>query len=192
MVHFGRCTALVVLLLCLPATPARAEIIVAPAGSNSTAGATKSAPSKAAENRDRARSYQTEAAPTPGTTVIVVPDGDEGVLAPRGNTNMQDNRNKAREYQRGNTGVTAPQILVVPERHEAGVAETPRERVEENRSKARAYMKGESPFGATGDKLPVVSCRDVENSSGRIGDDSQSGSVITIMRDGRPYKVRCK
>ncbi len=167
------------------------EILLTPPASPGSA--SNSASSRATDNRERAKSYQSESTrpSTTGTTVIIVPEGEDGMLSPRG-APLPDNRSKARDYQRGSNTGTAPLILMTPERRDAGAPETPREKLEENRSKARTYMKGESPFGATGDKIPVVSCRDVENSTGRIGDDSQSGSVITIMRDGRAYKVRCK
>jgi hypothetical protein len=82
--------------------------------------------------------------------------------------------------------------LIVPGQ-EPGRVDTTRERLEENRAKARSYMKGETPVGMVGqDGLMVVNCRDVDSVSGRIGDDTQSGSVISIFQNGKQVKVRCK
>jgi hypothetical protein len=67
----------------------------------------------------------------------------------------------------------------------------------ENRNKARAYAgtgNGQdidlSNVGRDG--IPLVPCRDVDNVSGRIGDDSTSGSIVYIVRNGQQVKVRCK
>lgn len=146
-------------------------------------------------NRDKARAYQSEGSPPASTTVIVVPNEDDGLFAPRGGESLPANRAKAREYQIGPDSHSQPQIVITPER-DASVPETSRERLEDNRSKARSYMKGGTPAGLVGrvgaDKLPLVNCLDVDNVSGRIGDDTQSGSVISIFQDGKPVKVRCK
>ena len=42
------------------------------------------------------------------------------------------------------------------------------------------------------DGIPLVPCRDVDNVSGRIGDDSITGSIVYIVRNGQQIKVRCK
>ncbi len=59
-----------------------------------------------------------------------------------------------------------------------------------NVSKARAYMK--NPASRRIAELPVVSCDNVNNVTGRIGDDSQSGSVITVWQNGKQVQARCK
>ena len=59
-----------------------------------------------------------------------------------------------------------------------------------NVSKARAYMK--NPASRRIAELPVVSCDNVNNVTGRIGDDSQSGSVITVWMNGKQVQARCK
>lgn len=59
-----------------------------------------------------------------------------------------------------------------------------------NVSKARAYMK--NPTSRRIAELPVVSCDSVNNVTGRIGDDSQSGSVITVWMNGKQVQARCK
>lgn len=152
----------------------------------------KNGASGASENRSRARSQQTDGAAPGATTIIILPDGeDDGILAPRGGTSLPENRARARDYQRD--GASSPQILIVPEQRDPAATETTRDRLEENRSKARAYMKNDGSPGLVGpDALPLVSCRDVDSVSGRIGDDTQSGSIITIFKDGRQQKVRCK
>ena len=42
------------------------------------------------------------------------------------------------------------------------------------------------------DALPVVDCSNVDNVAGRIGDDTQSGSVITLMQGRNQVRVRCR
>jgi len=143
-------------------------------------------------SRDKARAYQSGGTPPAGATVIVVPNEEEGLLAPRGGESLPASRAKAREYQSGPDSHSQPQILIVPGR-DPSKPETPRERVEDNRSKARSYMKGETPAGMVGaDGLLVVNCRDVDSVAGRIGDDTQSGSIISIFQNGKQVKVRCK
>lgn len=155
-------------------------------------GGVKSGGVTSTNNRDKARAYQAEGTPPAGTTVIVVPNEEEGLLAPRGGESLPTSRAKAREYQSGPDGHNQPQTLILPGR-ELGKPETSRERVEDHRSKARSYMKGETPAGMVGaDGLLVVNCRDVDSVAGRIGDDTQSGSIISIFQNGKQVKVRCK
>ena len=146
-----------------------------------------------ATSRDKARAYQADRAPSPGITVIVAPNEDDGLLSPRGGgESLPANRAKAREYQSGPDSHGPSQILITPGR-DSNTPETSRERLEDNRSKARSYMKGGTPIGLMGkDELPVVNCRDVDSVAGRIGDDTQSGSVISIFQNGKQIKVRCR
>lgn len=163
------------------------EILVSPARSSG-----KSSSAASSENRDRARSYKKDGAPAAGATVVIVPEDEEGLLSPRGVDALPETRAKAREYQGGDMQGQPPQVLIVPGQ-ESGRVDTTRERLEENRAKARSYMKGETPVGMVGqDGLMVVNCRDVDSVSGRIGDDTQSGSVISIFQNGKQVKVRCK
>lgn len=163
------------------------EIIVTPTGNSG-----KSSSTSAADNRERARSYKPDGPQAPGTTVVIVPEEEEGLFSPRGGESAPANRAKAREYQSGQDSHSVRPILIQPGRDPARM-ETPRERMEANRSKARSYMKGETPVGMVGaDGLMLVNCRDVDSVSGRIGDDTQSGSVITLFQNGKQVKVRCK
>lgn len=162
------------------------EILVSPPRSSG-----KSSSAASSENRERARSYKQDGTSAAGATVVIVPEDEEGLLSPRGTDSLPETRAKAREYQSDTHG-QQPQILIVPGQ-EPGRVETTRERLEENRSKARSYMKGETPVGMVGaDGLLVVNCRDVDSVAGRIGDDTQSGSVISIFQNGKQVKVRCK
>ena len=163
------------------------EIIVSP----SRDGGSGSAAAPSASNRDKARSYRQDAPPS-GTTVIIMPDEDEGMLAPRGGESLpSDRRSRAREYRETPDAPPPGQVIILPDQMLEDRALTPREQtLKSNRSKARSYMKGESPVGADG--LPWVDCRDVGSTTGRIGDDTQSGSVITIIQNNKQVKVRCR
>ncbi len=161
------------------------EIILAPSrdvGDDSAAAS--------ASSRDKARSYRQDAPPS-GTTVIILPDEDEGMLAPRGGESLpSDRRSRAREY-RAPDAPASGQAIILPDQILEDRVLTPREQTQKtNRSKARSYLKGESPVGADG--LPLVDCRDVGSTTGRIGDDTQSGSVITIIQNNKQVKVRCR
>lgn len=201
MAHMRKKMSLIALMLCAGSAGAAeeifwpkdyrlaGEIIVTPSRSSG-----KSSSAAAADNRERARAYKADGTPAPETTVIIVPEDEEGLLSPRGGTSLPANRAKAREYQSGSGSDSRnqPQILILPERDPSKV-ETTRERLEDHRSKARSYMKGETPVGMVGtDGLMVVNCRDVDSVSGRIGDDTQSGGIISIFQNGKQVKVRCK
>lgn len=178
----------VALILCVANSVVAGEIIITPKQPDSG----KSAAATAADNRERARSYLKEGAPAPGTTVIVVPDDEDGVLAPRSGGSMPPNSaaERAKEYIK--KPGSQSRILIVPERDPSKPL-TRQEQMELNHSKARAWVKGEAPERTMGaDKLPLVNCREADSISGRIGDDTLSGSVITVFQNGRQVKVRCK
>lgn len=161
------------------------EIIMVPAG--------KTGPETATENREKARTYRSDGTATPGTTVVIVPEDEEGILSPRGGSgSLPSNRAKAREYRNNDTDVRSrPQILVLPNR-DATKVETSHDQLEINRSKAHSYMKGETPVGMVGtDGFLVVNCVDTGSASGRIGDNTQGG-IITIYQKGKPVKARCR
>jgi len=162
------------------------EIIMVPAQ-----GSEKTSAETATENREKARAYRADGAATPGTTIIIVPEDEDGVLSPRGGGSLPANRAKAREYRNDTDAHSRPQILVLPNR-DATKVETSREQLEINRSKAHSYMKGETPVGMVGpDGLLVVDCVDTGNVSGRVGDDT-NGGIINIYRKGKPVKARCR
>jgi hypothetical protein len=165
------------------------EIIVSPARDEGGASTASSA-----SNRDKARTYRQDA-PSSGTTAIILPDDDDegGMLAPRGGESLpSDRRSRAREYRESPDDAAMPgQVIILPDQILDDRPLGPREQtLKSNRSKARSYMKGEATVGSDG--LPLVDCRDVGSTSGRIGDDTQSGSVITIIQNNKQVKVRCR
>lgn len=158
-----------------------AELIVGP-------DKTPSRPTSAHNQRERAGSYQSSAP--------VNSENDEvGILAPRGGAPTEErayeNRTKARAYQQGGDA-QVPQPLPV-----LIGTDSAQTRGVENRNKARAYAgtgnAQEMDLSNVGrDGIPLVPCRDVDNVSGRIGDDSITGSIVYIVRNGQQIKVRCK
>lgn len=104
-----------------------------------------------------------------------------------------DNRVKARQYQQGGEGAAQGAMPVL---RDAGNAGTPNsDRAAENKARARSYVSTDNTvvierMGSDG--IPIVSCgKLVANVAGRIGDDMQPGGVFFIMRDNKPFKVRC-
>lgn len=168
------------------ARPATAEIVV-PAQPDSMKTTSKSA----AEARSKAKLYQDSGSASP--TIIVIPEEEEGLLGPRRQpeSRASENRAKARQYQEGG----APQIPAPLRRDPAGSEMTTSERASENKARARAYVSTDNTIviqriGADG--IPIVSCGKLaDNVAGRIGDDAQSGGIFFIMRDNKPFKVRC-
>ena len=175
------------------------EIVVVPSGS-----AEKSTATGASESRKKARSIRTPAVSATQTNIIV-PEEEEGVLAPSGVAAPVDNRSKARDYSRGTDSTNSTTILVLPD---GSNAETARENsLERNMNKARRYSddgsgrKGQkgtfikigTAVGVMGsDGVVVYVCDDTNNAAGRIGDDTQAGNVFTVMVGGKPVKARCK
>ena len=161
-----------------------AELIVAP-----DKGSAKSS-TGARSQRDKAGSYQSGAP--------VNSEAEEyGLMSPRGGSPSEEkayeNRVKAKLYQQ--SGEYAPQPLPVPGAIPG--AESAQSRSVEQRNRARAYTgtgNGQdidlSNVGRDG--IPLVPCRDVDNVSGRIGDDTSSGSLVFIVRQGQQVKVRCR
>lgn len=147
----------------------------------------------ASDLRNRARSQRVDGtATTPMTTIVE--QLEESPLGTHPQNAATENRNRAHSYQQGGDGSTPGdlgRILVDPDSNQG--------KTKRNTDRARAYMKGESPgvtgsrFGGTGN-LPVVECNSrAESIVARIGDDNTtSGSVIILIRDGKSIKVRCK
>lgn len=158
-----------------------AELIVAP-----EMGAAR--PSNASSQRERAGAYQNE-------VPVIAEDDDYGLMSPRGGAPAEnkayENRVKAKAYQQSGEGIPQPLPGAI-----LGV-ETGQPRSTEQRSRAKAYTgsgNGQdidlSHVGRDG--IPLVRCSDIDNVSGRIGDDTHSGSLVLIIRQGRQIKVRCK
>ena len=124
----------------------------------------------------------------PASAVIMDGEDEENFFPQHGDDSLLDDRARA---SREGAKEQLQQGVVPPN---AGAVDIPesnaREGVTDNLSKARAYMKNSTSQRIT--ELPVVSCNNVDNVTGRIGDDSQSGSIITIMVNGKQVKARCK
>lgn len=170
------------------AAGANAEIMV-PAQQDSGQKAKKSA----AEARGKAKAYQESSSGSP--TIIVVPEEEEeGLLGPRRQpeSGASQQRSKASQYRQGSA-----QQGSIPGTPDAGGATTAStaDRAQENRLKARGYVSTDNTvvierIGSDG--IPIVSCSKLaSNVAGRIGDDMQPGGVFFIMRDNKPFKVRC-
>lgn len=145
----------------------------------------------AVEARVKAKAYQESGSGSPAVVVIPEDEEEEGLLGPRRQpeSGASQNKAKARLYQQGQN----PAQVVVPAIPVAGTGTA--ERAQENRAKARSYVATDSTIVIErigSDGIPIVSCgKLVSNVAGQIGDDMQPGSVFFIMRDNKPFKVRC-
>ncbi len=165
-----------------------AEIVV-PAQPDSGQKTRKSA----AESRSKAKAYQESASGSP--TIIVIPEEEEeGLLGPRRQpeSGASQNRAKASQYRQGQGSTQVP---IPTTQDSGGTGASTTERAQENRLKARSYVSTDNTvvierIGSDG--IPIVSCNKLAaNVAGRIGDDMQPGGVFFIMRDNKPFKVRC-
>lgn len=180
-----------------------AEIVVPPSPD------TGKRTSKAADLRERAKAYQepttssTSPAPssaTPSSIIIVVPEEDEerGLLGPRQQSTSpsgaSENRTKAKQYQLGKEAekITAPQ----PEIKDPAQPQTNAAKAHDNRAKARGYFASDAKLVIErigSDGIPLIQCGKLaDNVAGRIGDGYQPGSIVYVMRDNKPFKVRCE
>ena len=159
-----------------------AELIIVP----------EKAPSKSTSQsqREKAGRYQGEAPAN-------LEDDEVGVLAPRGGAPTEEkafeNRSKARAYQPSNDNSSPPPFSGSG----AAGSDGGQPRHMEQRNRARAYTgtgnAQDMDLSHVGrDGIPLVPCQDVDNVSGRIGDDTMSGSIVHIFRNGRQVKVRCR
>lgn len=147
----------------------------------------------AAEARVKAKAYQESESGS--SAIVVIPEEEEGgLLSPRRQpeSGASQNRAKARLYQQGQT--PTPISVPTPQGSGAPGASTA-ERAQDSRAKARSYVATDNTvvierIGSDG--IPIVSCgKLVSNVAGQIGDDMQPGSIFFIMRDNKPFKVRC-
>lgn len=181
------------------------EIIVVP-----SAGAQKNSATSASESARRARAARNDPSATAPATIIIVPE-EEGVLSPPGVSAPPDNRVKARDYSRGVNSNGSTTVLILPDGVSDGAETTRGEILERNRSKARQYSDGDidgnkgnggktgtivkmgTSVGAVGsDGVIVFVCDDTNNVAGRVGDDTKSGNVFSVVINGRLTKARCK
>jgi hypothetical protein len=169
------------------------EIVLGGEADNHGAGAV-STTTEASRQRATARDYRKEQIAAP-PVLIVVPDEEEGVLSPRTEPETAaDHAARARAARQGDGGQAVVPLSGAefdrPVTGDAMAAQNARK----NRERAAAYRKGtQSVTVVTGnDALPVVDCSNVENVAGRIGDDAQSGSIVTLMQGRNQVKVRCR
>jgi hypothetical protein len=147
----------------------------------------------AAEARVKAKAYQ-ESESGSSAIVVIPEEEEEGLLGPRRQpeSGAAQNRAKARVYQQGQTPGT---ISAPTPQGSGGSGASTAERAQDSRAKARSYVATDNTvvierIGSDG--IPIVSCgKLVSNVAGQIGDDMQPGSVFFIMRDNKPFKVRC-
>lgn len=177
-------------LATLAGTPAWAELII-----GSEKPLDKPAVSGARSQRERASSFQKNS-PTP---VIVIDDESGGVLAPRGGAPAEErayeNRARAKSYQ--SSGDSSMPLPLPGGAGLPGMDGTTAGRAADQRGRARAYTGSgnarDIDLSNVGrDGIPIVPCHNVDNVSGRIGDDSLSGSLVFIIRNGQQVKVRCQ
>jgi hypothetical protein len=159
--------------------------------------------SAASSMRDKARTQRgTSEAAVPLSTVIEALDTEDGPFGSRPSGAATDTRNRARAYQQQGSDpapssaggaqrvvpVDIDRMMVDPESNQG--------KVKSNLDRARAYSQGDG-LGVTNQRfggqenLPLVDCGQVDNTTGRIGDDV-SGAVITVQRGNKAVKVRCK
>ena len=159
-----------------------AELIIGPESSQGHAS------QGASRQRAKASTYQDERP--------IVVDDDVGILQPRGGAPAEErafeNRNRARANQQSGEGsgpILAPG-MPLPDLNSTT-------RSAEQRTKARTYTgtgnAQDIDLSNVGrDGIPLVQCHNVDNVSGRIGDDTISGSIVFLVRNGQQIKVRCR
>ncbi len=159
-----------------------AELIIGP----------EKTPSKSTSQSQREKAVRYQGGEAPANPE----DEGVGILAPRGGSPTEEkafeNRSKARAYQSGSDNPSPPSSS-------SGVAGSDggQLRHTEQRNRARAYTgtgnAQDIDLSHVGrDGIPLVTCHDVDNVSGRIGDDTMSGSIVHIFRNGQQVKVRCR
>lgn len=160
-----------------------AELIVGPESS------TQRAPSGASRSRAKAATYQEDRVP-------VLIEEEAGILQPRGGAPAEERafeqRNRARASQQG-----TDQLLPMPLPGSMTVDPGSQPRSSDARNKARAYtgtgnLQDVDLSNVGRDGLPIVDCHNVDNVSGRIGDDTLSGAIVFLMRNSMQVKVRCR
>jgi hypothetical protein len=140
----------------------------------------------------------------PLSSIIKELDDPDSPFGGRPGAAATENRNRAKVYQQG--GDTKSTTIVVP----GGTQGVPvdidrllidpdsnRGRLKSNLDRAKTYQRGDSP-GVTNSRmggredLPQVDCSAVQNTAGRIGNDSASGQVVVIMKGEHGVKVKCR
>ena len=181
------------------------EILVPGAGNTSSRLRSRDAAEQA---RTKARESVAESMPAPANVANdTILTEEEGFLVPGRSSAPPDNRIRAKEYLQNDADVNKVIITSQPVMEPDGDAKTTRDNLNRNLAKARRYSQDQQDepgstgkffeFGTTTgvmgkDGVIVMACNGVNNNAGRIGDDTQSGSVFTVMVKGKPYQARCK
>ena len=133
--------------------------------------------------------------------LIIEADDEEGILSPRGagspaeqrafehrwraRSFIQDGKANTNSTPRVHSGST-PVLLDAPSN------------ATRHSNRARSYADGTGNWREMDlsqrdkDGIPLVNCRNIDNVSGRIGDDTASGSVVLLVRNGQQIKVKCR
>jgi len=168
------------------------EIVLAPPKNDVSASDTE-----ASRQRETAREYRKKGHSSTAPDLIIVPDDDIGVVAPRHGSNAAENASRARTYRQGDTasGAATP-IIVAPEalpEKPASAIEGSSQSARNNRARAIEYRNGDHSVAVTGQNgLPTIDCSATDNVAGRIGDDTRSGSVVILIQGRNQVKVRCR
>lgn len=142
--------------------------------------------SGARSQREQAGAYARDS----GSIPVVADEDEPGFLSPRGGApadeRAYEGRSKARNYQQG--GGSTP-IVTSPA--------DPVSATSDMRGRAKAYtgtgnVRDVDLSNVGRDGIPIVPCQEVDNVSGRIGDDSAAGAIVYLVRQGKQIKVRCK
>ena len=159
----------------------------------------------ASESRNRAREALADAASQSGALNNVIVLEEDSYIAPGSNGALPDNRRKAKEYSQGESDVS-PVIVLTKPGSETSVPSA-RESQRRNVNKAQRYLTDQddeptnsgkftrsgTTMGVMGkDGVILIVCDGVNNTAGRIGDDTQPGNVLTILINGKPTPARCK
>ena len=171
---------------------AQAELIIGP--EPPTPG--ESAKSKAQQQREKAEAIYQGHAPN---IIIDMDEETEGILSPRGGAPAQERAFEQRWRARilkDSPKPVAPELPLGPVSPELQNA---RDKAAQLRGRARSmYYTGTGNWQDLDlsqrdkDGLPLVHCHSTDNVSGRIGDDTVSGSVVILNRNGQQIKVRCR
>lgn len=163
------------------------EIVILPPKSD-----VPSSETQAHSLREAARAERKDQSPLT-SSVIIIPE-EEGVLSPRHSTGASENRTRARANRKDEdaTEIISPLILVPVSPVISGVPSAAQS-ARSNRERAIEYrQRDHSHSEHSKDGLPVIDCQATGNVSGRIGDDTQSGSVVILIQDRQQIKARCR
>lgn len=187
-------------------TYALAEIVLPGSGNNNSISRSKDAASDA---RQKAKEAVSE---TPTTSLkelqnLISAQEEDGYMLPGRSSAPPDNRARAKEYIQNEAEKNKLIIITQPGSESSGDENFNKDNASKNVNKAKRYLQDQLDepvntgkfyqYGtATGvmgaDGVIVMTCDGVNNNAGRIGDDTQSGSVFTINIKGKAFLARCK